>query len=188
MTSHYVDLAVVPDVETSSAALFGALYDRLHRYLARHHIERIGVSFPQYSVSPRTIGTILRVHGSAADLDQLMAVDWQGGVRDHIRCAAIAAVPDLTLHRCIRRRQFKTGVERLRRRRMKRRGETAEQAAVALPDSAAEKPNLPYVHLRSSSTGQSFCLFIAIGPLQPAPVGGPFNTYGLSDTSTIPWF
>jgi CRISPR-associated endonuclease Csy4 len=188
MTTHYVDLSVVPDAETGPSTMFGALYDRLHRHLARHRIERIGVSFPRYCTNPRTIGTTLRLHGSRVDLEQLMVADWLGGVRDHVRYSAVIAVPESTQHRCIRRRQFKSGIDRLRRRRMKRHGETAEQAALALPESAVEKPNLPYVHLRSLTTGQSFCLFIALGPLLPGAVEGPFNTYGLSETSTIPWF
>lgn len=188
MTTHYVDLTVVPDAETGVAPLLGALYDRLHRTLAQQQLDGIGVSFPQYSVIPRNIGDTLRLHGSEAALKSFIADDWLRGLRDHVRSPGVAAVPVDALHRAVRRRQFKSNVERLRRRRMKRKGETAEQAARAIPDSAAEKPTMPYVHLRSLSTGQPFCLFIELGPLQPEAASGRFNTYGLSEGSTIPWF
>lgn len=188
MTTHYVDLTVMPDAETSIAPLMGALYDRLHRALVQQRIDSIGVSFPQYSVIPRNLGDTLRLHGSEAVLQGFMASDWLRGVRDHVRSSGVAVTPPGAPHRVVGRRQFKSNVDRLRRRRMKRKGETAEQAAHAIPDAAAEKPHLPYAHLRSLSTGQPFCLFIALGPLQPEPIPGHFNTYGLGEGSTIPWF
>ena len=188
MTSHYVDLKVVPDAETTAPAVFGALFDRLHRSMVQRKTDQIGVSFPDYSVVPCQLGARLRLHGSEQELAEFMQHDWLRGVRDHVRSSGICVAPEGVQHRCVRRRQFKSNIERLRRRRMKRKGETAEQAARALPDSAAEKPNLPYVHLHSLSTGQPFCLFVALGPLQPEPTPGPFNTYGLGRDATVPWF
>lgn len=188
MTTHYVDLTVVPDAETGVASLLGALYDRLHRALVQQRIDCIGVSFPQYSVIPRGLGSMLRLHGSEAVLRGFVATDWMRGLRDHVRSSAVTAVPNGALHRLVQRRQFKSNVERLRRRRMKRKGETAEQAALAIPDSAAKKPHLPYAHLHSLSTGQPYCLFIALGPLQSKAVPGAFNTYGLGIGGSVPWF
>ncbi|GAA0234702.1 hypothetical protein GCM10009125_24560 [Castellaniella daejeonensis] len=63
-----------------------------------------------------------------------------------------------------------------------------EEAVHAIPDSVEEQPDLPYVQLRSASTGQRFCLFLALGDPQPEAVSGVFNTYGLSSTATLPWF
>ncbi len=188
MTTHYVDLTVVPDAETGVPALLGTLYDKFHRTVVRQQGDAIGVSFPQYSVLPRDLGSTLRLHGTDSVLRTFLAEDWLRGVRDHVRRSDIAAAPDGAAHRLVQRRQFKSNVERMRRRRMQRKGETKEQATRAIPDSAAEKPNLPYVHLRSLSTGQPFCLFIALGPLQTAPTPGTFNTYGLGHGATIPWF
>ena len=188
MTTHYIDLTAVSDSETSAAQVLGALYDRLHLALIRHRIDGIGVSFPLYSLNPRAIGHVLRLHGDPAMLGQLMDSDWLKGVRDHVRTADIREVPADAQHRVIRRKQFKTSPERLRRRRMRRKHETAEQAAEAIPDHVGQRPTLPYVHLRSHSTAQPFCLFVAMGPLQAAPSLGPFNSYGLGDKATIPWF
>jgi CRISPR-associated endonuclease Csy4 len=41
--------------------------------------------------------------------------------------------------------------------------------------------------LHSQSTGQPFRLFLDHRPCDTASAG-PFNTYGLSTTATIPWF
>jgi CRISPR-associated endonuclease Csy4 len=97
-------------------------------------------------------------------------------------------VPADAPHRTVRRRQFKTNADRLRRRRMRRKGETAEQAAAAIPDSVERTPDLPYVQLRSASTGQPFCLFIEQKEGQGAAGQGGFNTYGLSLGASVPWF
>ena len=117
-----------------------------------------------------------------------MALGWLQGMRDHTQVSALAPAPAGAPHRQVARRQFKTNAERLRRRRMQRKGETAAQAAAHIPDSVERRPTLPYVQLRSSSTAQPFCLFIDHGPLQAQAVSGSFNTYGLSNSATIPWF
>ncbi|GAA0245939.1 type I-F CRISPR-associated endoribonuclease Cas6/Csy4 [Rhodanobacter caeni] len=188
MTTHYVDIRVIPDPESGPTQLLGALYDRLHLALVRQHRDSIGISFPGYHLSPRTLGVTLRLHGSETDLRQLLATDWLKGMRDHVRIGELATAPTDAPHRTVQRKQFKTSVERLRRRRMRRKGETEEEAKAAIPSSMERRPNLPYVHLHSRSTGQPFCLFIALGPLQTLPVPGPFNSHGLGGPSTVPWF
>ncbi len=188
MTSHHVDIRVVPDPETNASQLLDALYDRLHLALVQRRIEDIGVSFPGYSTSPRTLGTLLRLHGSEAGLRRLLQEDWLKGMRGHVRLSEINPVPEGVPQRTVQRRQFKTNVERLRRRRMHRKGESAQQAQQAIPATVERQPNLPYLHLRSRSTGHPFCLFIALGPLLESPIPGPFNSHGLSRGSTVPWF
>ena len=189
MTSHYCDIRVVPDPETSASQLLDALFDRLHLALVQQRRDDIGVSFPGYSLTPRAMGQLLRLHGQADTLRQFLQHDWLKGLRDHVRLSEITLVPPDAGHRCVHRRQFKTSAERLRRRRMQRKGESAEQAKHAIPQTVERKPNLPYLHLRSRSTGQpAFCLFIALGPLRQEATAGTFNSHGLSNTSTIPWF
>ena len=190
MTTHYIDLILLPDPEFSHAHLLGALLSKLHRALVQLKASDIGVSFPQHVNAPlgkRTLGAVLRLHGTPAALQLLMAEPWLKGMRDHVQVSELAAVPAGAQHRLVQRRQFKTNAERLRRRRMQRKGETAEQALAAIPDSMEHKPNLPFAQLRSSSTGQPFCLFVEHGALQPQALGS-FNTYGLGLGATVPWF
>jgi CRISPR-associated endonuclease Csy4 len=188
MTTHYIDITLLPDPEFVHAHLLGALMDKLHRALAQLKANDIGISFPRYSLQPRSLGELLRLHGSPAALQRLMAQPWLQGMRDHVDVTALAPVPADVSHRTVRRQQFKTNVERMRRRRMKRKSETAGQAAAAIPDSVERSPELPYAQLRSASTGQPFCLFIAQEPEQANAIPGSFNTYGLSATATVPWF
>ena len=188
MTTHYIDFRVVPDPETSTPQLLGVLFGKFHHALVQMKVDDIGVSFPQYSRKPRGLGCVLRLHGTQAALHRLMQVDWLKGIRDYVRMTEITGVPEASRYRSVTRKQFKTNADRLRRRRMKRKGENAEQATQAIPASIERKPELPYIHLRSQSTGQGFQLFIALGPLLDKPVTGAFNTYGLGGQATIPWF
>lgn len=188
MTTHYLDIRVVPDPETSATQLLGALYDRLHLALVQQRADTVGVSFPGYSTTPRTLGNVLRLHGDEQALRQLLLADWLKGVRDHVRLTEITSVPSDATYRTVQRRQFKTNVERLRRRRMQRKGETEAQAKQAIPTTVERRPNLPFVHLRSRSNNQSYCLFIALGPATANAHPGTFNSHGLSPTRTIPWF
>ena len=191
MTTHYIDITLLPDPEFIHAHLLGALVAKLHRALVQLGAEDIGVSFPQHVNAPlskRTLGAVLRLHGTPTALQRLTTLQWLQGMRDHTKVSALNPVPPHAQHRTVRRRQFKTNAERLRRRRMQRKSETAEQAAEAIPDSVERKPNLPYVQLRSSSTGQPFSLFVEHGPLEPAAAVGCFNAYGLSSGTTVPWF
>ncbi|THU03998.1 type I-F CRISPR-associated endoribonuclease Cas6/Csy4 [Lampropedia puyangensis] len=188
MTTHYIDIQLLPDPEFSPAHLLSALVAKLHRALVAQGSNDIAIAFPHYQLQPRGLGQVLRLLGPQASLQTLLNTDWLRGMRDHTQLSAVAAVPATAEHRHFTRRQFKTNVERLRRRRIKCKGETAEQAEQAIPSSVERQPDLPYVHLRSSSTSQPFQLFLALSEPVSASVLGQFNAYGLSTTATIPWF
>ena len=191
MTTHYIDIALLPDPEFSHTHLLGALVAKLHRALVQGRTTDIGVSYPQHVAQPlsrRTLDSVLRLHGTPDALQRLKAQDWLKGMRDHTQVGEVRPVPADAPHRTVRRRQFKTNADRLRRRRMQRKGETADQATTAIPDSVERQPDLPFVQLRSSSTGQPFCLCVEHGPLLTQPVSGTFNAYGLGHEATVPWF
>ena len=188
MTTHYFDITLRPDPEFSHAHLLGALVSKLHRALVQLRASDIGISFPRHGLRPRTLGDVLRLHGTETALQRLMAQPWLQGMRDHVQLTVLSPAPLDAPRWLVQRRQFKTSVDRLRRRRMLRKEETLEQAIAAIPDSVERSPKLPFVQLRSTSTGQPFCLFVDQGLAQVDAVPDHFNTYGLSLGSTIPWF
>jgi len=188
MTTHFIDIRLLPDPEFGRPLLLGALYGKLHRALVELGTSDIGVSFPGYCLRPRGLGDVFRLHGESMALQRLMATEWVSRMRDYTAVGDIQPIPVVTEHRQLMRRQFKTSVERLRRRRMRRKGETVEQASLAIPDEVERQPALPFIQLRSQSTGQPFCMFLALSEPLTTPTKGVFNTYGLSTTATIPWF
>ena len=184
---HYLDFIVLPDPEFRGAMLLGALFSKLHRRLVALESDDIGISLPDHEKAP-PLGSRLRTHGTRERLETLMQEEWLGGMRGQLEIAPILPIPAEALHRGVRRRQYKTNAERLRRRRMRRHGETYEEACSRVPDSFARKVTTPFLIVNSSSSGQRFSLFVEHEPVRSQPVSGLFNAYGLSREATVPWF
>lgn len=184
---HHLDLRLFPDPEIAEAHLLNALADKLHLVLAELKSEDIGVCFPRFRIDPPGLGNMVRLHSSRTSLTQLMSHAWLTGMRDHVEVGDIMPVPSSTGYRTVRRVQAKSSAERVRRRQMKRHGWTAQEAQELVPEAVARRLNLPFLNLRSRSTGQPFRLFIEQCPAQ-SPTEGIFNAYGLSQSATIPWF
>lgn len=185
---HYVDIQVRPDPEFAVNHLMSALYAKLHRALAAQTSPAIGVSFPGVGGQALHLGTCLRLHGEEAALSALLATDWLTGMRDHVTLTRPQHVPATAQHRVVRRVQVKSSPERLRRRLMRRHNLNQQEACQRIPDDIACFTTLPFLQLRSTSTGQNFRLFIEHGPIQPNAAAGAFSAYGLSPQGTIPWF
>jgi len=188
MLSHYIEIKILPDPEFSESMLMGALLNKLHRALIELNTTDIGVAWPEYQLKPKSLGGRLRIHSSAAQLDMLMGLSWLKGMSDHTQCSDITEIPKQVEYLNFNRKQYKTNADRLRRRRMKRKGESYEEALAHIPVSIERKSDLPFVGLRSQSTGQSFQLFINRSDVVSEPQVGQFNSYGLSPDATVPWF
>ena len=186
--THYLDIQLRPDPEFSAAHLLAALYAKLHRALVRLGAGSIGVSFPGFGTSAHRLGDCLRLIGPADDLARLMALDWLSGMRDHVNVGGAAPVPATAQHQTLRRVQAKSNPGRLRRRQMKRHGLTEAQALQKVPDSVAERLDLPFIQMTSTSTGETFRLLLRLGPRQAKPTTGTYNSYGLSNDATVPCF
>ncbi|MCP1314541.1 MULTISPECIES: type I-F CRISPR-associated endoribonuclease Cas6/Csy4 [unclassified Halomonas] len=187
---HYIDLRLRPDPDFEPPKLMGALYSKLHRALFDLQASDIGVSFPQHKVGvkARSLGEHLRLHGTRARLDELMALSWLTGMRDHVTVSDVMAVPGNTQQINVARKQFNTGSPS-RVRRYARRHDVPEAEAQKLYAPTHERRiTLPFAQLGSRSTKERFCLFIHHGEPQAEAVVGVFNHYGLSPKATVPWF
>lgn len=182
---HYIEIRVLPDPEFSEEVLMAALMAKLHRALGLRGKGDIGVSFPAHGIKP---GALLRLHGDRQALSELESLTWRKGLNDYCLCTAIKAVPEVNRWRCVSRIQVKSSAQRLMRRSVKKGWITEEEAQERVRTMEEARTDLPWLNLRSLSTGQSFRLFIRHGELLPAPVVGLFSTYGLSATATVPWF
>lgn len=189
----YFEIRLLPDLDFSRSILMNVLYNKLHRAFAELQCMGVGVSFPEYNngddkVNKIGLGTVMRIHGSQLQLQALLNTDWLRGLHDHIIKGNISPVPNNVQNAVFRRVQVKSNVERLRRRQMRRNGFSYEEVLKKIPDSVVEKTSsLPFVTIKSQSTGQIFKLFIE-QKKQPAAMQGDFNTYGLSKDATVPLF
>lgn len=179
---HYIDIQVLPDPEFKATTLLNAVYSKLHRALVSLGREDIGVSFPEAAKAP---GSLLRLHSGKTGLESLMALGWLKGLRDYTRVSAPTPVPANARFVRVQRVQPKQTAARLRRA-VKRNSMPESEAEAILASRAPLKK--PYFRLQSESTGQSFPLFIEQSKPEEHPVEGPYNTYGLSQTATVPWF
>ena len=179
---HYIDVKVLPDPEFDAATLMNALYAKLHRTLVATNEEKIGVSFPNAKKTP---GNIMRLHAEQATLQQLMEKHWLKGLGDYTHVDEIKPVPAPVEYVQVKRIQLKMTAARLRRA-VKRGSMSVDQAEALLAERKLLKK--PFFQFQSSSTNQRFPLFIEYGKPQKQPTSGRFNSYGLSDIATVPWF
>ncbi len=182
---YYIEIKLLPDPEFTSSVLMNALFAKLHRALAEAGHGEIGVSFPQ---AQKTLGDTVRLHGDQDALERLMVIGWLKGLTDYTHVTAVAAVPDNCKHRVVKRVQAKSSVERMYRRSVKKGWLSAEEAEVKMNVGKEQQLKLPYIQLKSGSTGQTFRLFIQQGKIVDSPMAGNFSAYALSDAATIPWF
>lgn len=183
----YIEFRLLPDPEFAPMQLMNILYGKLHLALASVGCGDIGVSFPDGD-NARTLGTRLRLHGTADALDRLMQKNWTIGIRDHVAQKPRLPVPVDAKFRCLYRVQAKSNPDRLRRRLMKRHGMDAETAFKQIPDNAVETLELPYVQMKSLSSGKQFRLFFRYGEVEDSARSGSFSAYGLSREASVPWF
>lgn len=182
---HYLEIRVLPDPEFTAADLLNALFAKLHRALGQREKGDIGVSFPD---AGKTLGNIIRIHGSAAALTDLQNHAWLKGLRDYTQASEILPVPADAKFRTVQRVQVKSSALRLRRRSVAKGWLTEQQAEERIPLTCEKRSTLPFLQLKSLSSRQIFKLFIAQGPIQSMPVIGTFSSFGLSATATVPWF
>lgn len=182
---HYIEICLLPDTEFSPSLLMNALFAKFHRALVETGHGEIGVSFPQ---AQKTLGDTIRLHGSKNALQRIMAIGWLKGLTDYTHVTAITAVPDNCKYRVVKRVQAKSSVERMYRRSVNKGWLTAEEAEARINAGKEQQLKLPFIQLKSHSSGQSFRLFIQQGKFLDAQVVGGFSAYGLSDVATIPWF
>ena len=186
--NHFIEIKLLPDPEFVPTALMSALFNKLHRALVELDSSHIGVSWPDIERAQSGLGERLRLHGEKDHLRQLMEVSWLTGMRDHVSVSDLASIPPNSLYRIVSRVQAKSNPERQRRRLARRKNITVEEARELITDCEAKYLNLPFVRVRSQSTGQTFRLFIEHKPPQSDQVSGEFSRYGLSPIATVPWF
>lgn len=131
------------------------------------------MSFPQYK------------QRSLAALEKLETLTWRKGLGDYTQVSAILPVPEAYQHCFV---SVQGNLENVRRRAMKRHSISYEEACTQIPKLEKKQLELPFVQIKSQSTGETFRLFIKQTSCLPTEVDQPFSKYGLSSTTSVPWF
>jgi CRISPR-associated endonuclease Csy4 len=185
MMNFFIDVALKPDAQMPVNRLLNASYTQLHKVLFDLGSNNIGVSFPAHHV---LLGNCLRIHGTQQALEQLQAQNWLVRLADHCKVSPISEVPvNIQGYRTVSRIQ--TTMSQSKLKRLFKRGSITEEEAKGYKAKLFTKGlDNAYVELESASNGHKHRRYIAFGALQPTPSEGVFDTFGLSKTTTVPWF
>ena len=186
--THYLDIRIRALPEIAVPHVMEVVFERVHNTLAALRCTDIGVSFPEVDEQRPSLGERLRLHGPEQSLRKMLETSGLSAMRDYAVLGEIAATPPTGSFRRVSRIQAKSNPERLRRRLAARHNLSAEEAQERIPDAQAQMLKLPFVRVKSKSTGHAYRLFISHGPLQTSPDQGEFSAYGLSAAATVPWF
>ncbi len=191
---YYREITLLPDAEVTENFLWSKLFYEVHRALAerkrQHPAMNIGCSWPEYKAEG--LGKKLRlISENREELENLPIEPRLARYRDYCRLTAVRSVGDRRIqgYAVYRRYQPDGAAERKARRYARRHpGVSMEEAERLL--KRQERKFLPFIQIKSASTGQKFSLFIEKtakekdAGIQPAP----FSTYGLSASAAVPEF
>ena len=195
---NYIDLTLIPDLETPLYYLWEKVFPQIHLALVENKLgentSAVGVAFPEYDADEFLLGTSLRLFAKdAQELERLQLERWLNLLSDYMQIGAIASVPEqVDGYACFNSVKPKGSREKLARRRVKRTGETLQQALAYFENYEEERSRLPFIHMQSESNGHRFRLFVDRKIVKQEQVG-MFNCYGLSsrnpdNQATVPWF
>ena len=189
---YYQELTVLPDAELSSHVILSKAYQQIHIGLASQKGEdgysHIGISFPEYRVSPCGLGCKVRLF--AMDEEELERLDLKklmNRLQDYVHITRIRPVPVKVKGYAVYSRFHQTkSVAQKTRRYAKRHGVSYESARELFGEEEMAE-NIPYIRITSLTNRHGFSLFIAREDRDQMHHEG-FSAYGLSSTSTVPEF
>jgi len=185
MMDHYIDLRVKPVLEVSANILLSEVFLAVHKGLHSEGSGKVGVSFPEHK---KTLGSVIRLHGDYDSLQGLINREELSILRPYVDSREIMPVPSNAKHRTVSRIRVKSGAARILRRSVRKGWLTREEAESRLESMESKRCSLPYLQIKSLSTGQKYPLFVQHGEILDKPIAGTYSNYGLSKEATVPWF
>lgn len=204
--NYYLEITLLPHSEIEWHFLWEKVYQQLHLALVEQAFEKevdvdnsgnkklikvskIGISFPSRNVKRHHLGHQLRVFAQTQEqLEQFDAPRWFSTLSDYVHLTQIRAVPKTVKeYGSYFRIQTKSNNEQLSKRRSKRFKISFDEAMQHFASRQEEQTNVPFVYVKSSSSGERFPIFI--GYIEQAEASETsFSCYGLSKQSTVPVF
>lgn len=191
---YFVEITLLPSAEVPLYFLWEKVYQQVHLALVEttnvDGLTSIGVSFPQYSTNKKHLGSKLRIFArTESELEKLHFSKWLSHLLDYVHIKSIKPIPVKTQgYGIFSRVQTKSSTERIARRKAKREGVSYESAIIALAHYQEKLSDLPYVHIKSISSGKRYRLFISFTKKDAECDNIKFSTYGLGHSSAVPLF
>lgn len=180
----YIELQLKPDAEMREAELSSKVFTKFHKVLVKLNTNSVGISFPQAHLK---LGRVFRIHGKSSLLNDLERLEWLGPLSGYCRLSDILTVPKNAQYRVISEKR--SNLSKAKLRRLIARGsidkEGEKRYKVKMLSQGFDNP---YLDLFSSSTEQVHRKFFEFSDVKAEPIDGTFDSYGLSQTATVPWF
>ncbi|MFA5603113.1 MAG: type I-F CRISPR-associated endoribonuclease Cas6/Csy4 [Bacilli bacterium] len=189
----YIEITLLPTVEIPLNFLWNKMYAKIHLEFVTLQREQeiipIGVSFPEYTLSPPSLGKKLRLFTQESQvLDNFIESNCLKIFSGYYHATGIREVPEkLQTYVAFRRVQPKNNKERLARRKARRQNISYEQALEQLKDFDQQSYSLPYIIMKSTSSNKKFSLFIKKEEMNTQNTF-KFSTYGLYKGGLVPDF
>ena len=190
--NYYQDITLIPDGEVSLSFLWTKVFTQLHLALAeeqrREGMVKTALAFPAYQ--DKELGNKIRILAfSAEQLERLRLEQMLGRLSDYVHSTKIRKISEsqITGYSIYSRYQPDEPVERKVRRYVRRHEGVSYEDALQLLSRRKETYDLPFIQMKSLSSSQRFSLFIKKTPCQMEQEG-TLNSYGLSDTASVPEF
>ncbi|GAB4278264.1 MAG: hypothetical protein Kow0029_21520 [Candidatus Rifleibacteriota bacterium] len=189
----FQEVTLLPGAEVGLYFLWKKVFQQLHLAFVeikdqQGHVP-VGLSFPGYSSEKIGLGNLLRVFSlKEEDLQRLKLDKWFSSFSDYVSISPVRSVPISIIKgfAVFKRWQGQTNIERLARRRSRRKHESLEQAMAYYSEFEEERAVLPYVQVKSLSGNREFRLIIK-REIKSGQSEGAFNCYGLSlGEATVP--
>lgn len=189
---YYIDIKLLSDTEITLGFIWQKVYNDIHLALVEHkdheNMVSIGLSLPAYGeIFP--LGNVLRLFAqSEAELKSLNLDTRLIRYADYVDIGDTKEIPpEIKGYVTFGRKQFKSNPQRLAKRYAKRHSVSLEEALEVYKQVEAQQTKLPYINIKSTSTGQHLKIFIEKKEAKREEKG-KFTTFGLSQTATVPWF
>jgi CRISPR-associated endonuclease Csy4 len=193
---YYIDIKLHSDNEISLGFIWEKVYAQIHLAMVNQKNSegmcKVGFSFPKYG-KDFPLGDILRLFApTEKEFELLNTEEYLKRFADYVLISKVKEIPKhIETYVTFSREQFKSNTERLVRRQAKRQGISLDKARENYKDFDEEKKKkdnkLPYINMRSLSNKNKMKVFID-KHIKEKATEGLFTSYGLSRTSSVPWF
>ncbi len=190
----YLNITLLPNADIALYFLWEKLYQQLHlAFVENQNADgkvSVGVAFPDYNIENNQLGNQLRLFSPSREvLEELKINEWLSRMIDYVQISNIHDVPEkVENYACFKRIQPKSNNARLARRKAKRQGISYKEALAYFQSKEEQTSQLPFIHIKSHSSGKRYRLIIAQTETTNTLKAGSFSTYGLSSTNTVPLF
>jgi len=191
---YFIEVTLLPSVEIPLYFLWEKVYQQIHLALVEIKKEdgsvTVGVSFPAYDARRNELGSKLRLFSQTfTELEELAISQWLSRLKDYVHITGIRDIPNKTKgYAVFKRVQTKSSKMRLARRKAKREGIDLDAAIKVLSFYQEKTSNLPYIRLKSLSSGKWYRLMVSSSKVEKIQNVGTFSTYGLGACRSVPLF